>query len=271
MWATLATAATTLLAAHSSAAVHAAGVHPCRAGPHAGTATCVVGTKKPGLWLASANGDDKAAAHDGTRATARPRSRRTGARSSSSDSSPRPATRRSSRTTCARSGPARSTSAKHHEETADAPVWSADGRWIAFMREDRQGRNDYRFDIALVRPNGKGLHNVHKVSSLTNIPTLAWSRNGACVSVSVGRLRLRGGRDPERHLHRGRQPRPVPCRLSRRRRDVFVPESVAFSADGRLLYVMFPVSVNGKDAATGSTRSRWTAEPADPQIAKNAG
>ncbi|HEY6692067.1 MAG TPA: hypothetical protein VI006_04405 [Solirubrobacteraceae bacterium] len=40
--------------------------------------------------------------------------------------------------------------------------------------------------------------------------------------------------------------------------EIFIPESAAFGADGRRLYVTFPVTVNGKDAGTAPTRSRWT-------------
>jgi len=267
MWAALGTAATTLLAAHSSATFTPPDC--IRAVPaHTQNGDMVVGMKKPGLWLAAANGaikrrltstkDDIEAAFspDGRRIAFQRYKRNTG--------------HWAIFTYDLRTGRTRQVYVtKHRQELAEAPVWSADGRWIAFVRETDHGES-YRFDIALVHPNGKGLHNVHKVSSLTNIPTLAWSRNGACVAYQWGDFDFGAVAIQNVTFTEGVNLVPFDVDFPDGGR-VFVPESVAFSADGRLLYVMFPVSVNGKDV--GDRIYAITLDQPSPpiQIAKKAG
>ena len=266
MWATLATAATTLLTGQSAAFTPPDCMRPVPHGVRNGD--IVVGTKKPGLWLASANGAIKRQL-TGTKGDREATFSPDGRKIVFQRFKPK-AGHDAIFTLDLRNGRTRQIFVtKHREETAEAPVWSPDGRWIAFVRETDKG-DDYRFDIALVRPNGKGLHNVHKVSSLTNIPTLAWSRNGACVAYQWGDFDYGAVAIQNATFSEGVN--LVPFRVDfPDGANVFVPESVAFSADGRLLYVMFPVSVNGKDA--GDRIYAITLDQPSPpiQIAKNAG
>jgi len=244
MWAALGTAATTLLAAHSSATFTPPDC--IRAVPaNTQNGDMVVGIKKPGLWLASTSGAIKrqlTTNKGDIEATFSPDGRRIAFQRYKWNTG-----HAAIFTHDLRTGRTRQVYVtKHHQETADAPVWSADGRWIAFIRETDHGES-YRFDIALVRPNGRGLHNVHKVSSLTNIPTLAWSRNGACVAYQWGDFDYGAVAIQNADFTAGVNLLPFRVQFPDGSR-IFVPESVAFSADGRLLYVVFPVSVNGKDA-----------------------
>jgi Tol biopolymer transport system component len=266
MWATLATAATTLLAAHSSAAFTPPDC--IRAVPaHTQNGDMVVGTKKPGLWLASATGSIKRQlttqkgdyeAHfspDGRKIVFQ-RFKKTG--------------HWAIFTYDLRSGRTRQVYVtKQRSELAQAPVWSPDRRWIAFVRETDKG-DQWRFDIALVRPNGKGLHNVHRVSSLTNIPTLAWSRNGACFAYQWGDFGSGALAIQNHDFTAGVNLIPFDVVFPDGAK-IFVPESVAFSADGSLLYVMYPVSVNGKNAGDRIYAIRMD-QPALPiLIAKHSG
>jgi Tol biopolymer transport system component len=136
------------------------------------------------------------------------------------------------------------------ENAAERPVWTPDGRWIAFLRDTSSGSGDderYRTDVVMIRPDGTGAHAVHRVSSLTNIPTLAVSRNGRCFayqwgSFDEGALAIRNPDFSEGvNLIPFRVVMPDGARI-------FVPESVAFSADGRRLYVTYPIDVSGKSA-----------------------
>lgn len=148
-------------------------------------------------------------------------------------------------------------------DTAEAPLWSPDGRWIAFLHQVDKG-STFPTHIVLMRPNGKRRHEVWKVSNLTNIPTLAWSRNGRCMAYQwgdfdAGALALRNADDFDEGINL------VPHRVTMPDgAEIFVPESAAFSADGRRLYITYPISINGKDAGD-RTYSIAMDAPAPPE------
>jgi hypothetical protein len=138
------------------------------------------------------------------------------------------------------------TPAAREENFAQVPLWSPDGRWIAFLSEQSSGTGDderSRTDVVMVRPDGTGAHAVHRVSNLTTIPTLAQSANGRCFayqwgSFSTGFLAVGNLREGVNLIPFGAV---LPDGVG-----LFVPLSVAFGADGRQLFVSFPVSANGK-------------------------
>jgi Tol biopolymer transport system component len=264
MWAVIATAATTVLAAHSSAAFEPPDC--VRAVPHhTQNGDMVIATKKPGLWLAAANGAIK---------------RRLTNNKSDSHASFSPDAHKVVFQRYIKSGhyaiftydlrtgrTRRLFAAKRHDELVDQPLWSPDGRWIAFMHETIKG-DDYRTDVALVHPNGKALHDVHRVSHLTNIPTLAWSRNGACIAYQWGSFDQGALAIQNADFTEGVNLIPFGATFPDGA-EIFIPEDVAFSADGKLLYVTFPVTVSKKDSdRIYAIRMDTPAEPI--LVAKNA-
>jgi hypothetical protein len=99
----------------------------------------------------------------------------------------------------------------------------------------------------MIRPDGRRAHPVHRVSNLTSIPTLAQSRNGRCFAYQwgdfdQGALAIR---NPD--FREGVNLIPFNVVMPDGA-EIFVPESVAFGADGRRLYVTYPISVNRKSA-----------------------
>jgi len=136
------------------------------------------------------------------------------------------------------------------DNSAELPRWSRDGRWIAFLSETSSGTGaDYRYrtDVVMIRPDGTGAHPVHRVSSLTNIPTLAQSPNGRCFAYQWGSFERGALAIQNTGFSAGVNLIPFNAVMPDGA-EIFVPESVAFSADGRRLYVTYPVSVNGKSA-----------------------
>jgi dipeptidyl aminopeptidase/acylaminoacyl peptidase len=73
-------------------------------------------------------------------------------------------------------------------EQVDEVRWSPDGRRLAFQRT-RHLPNHPEMDVAVVRPNGRGLRSLYPEASQPNYPSpLAWSPNGKCIAFQVGDL-----------------------------------------------------------------------------------
>jgi dipeptidyl aminopeptidase/acylaminoacyl peptidase len=242
MWTSLVTAAAMLAGAHSPAFWPPDCVRAVPVGTHNGQLVVTVG-HKPGLWLASASGKVErrlTRGHDGE-ASFSPNGRKiVFAR----------VTRRGRWAIATRdlsTGRTRMIFTSARGDLTQAPLWSPDGRWIAFLHQVEHG-STAPTHIVLMRPNGKARHEVWKVSNLTNIPTLAWSRNGRCMAYQwgdfdTGAFAIRNAHDFSEGVNL------VPFNVVMPDgAEIFVPESAAFGADGRRLYVTFPVSVNGKDA-----------------------
>ena len=241
MWTPLVTAAALLAGAHSSAFLPPDCMRAVPAGTHNGQLVVTV-RRETGLWLASASGKVER--------------RLTRARDTEASFSPNGRkivfqrfTRRGRWASVTRdlsSGRTRTifTTARA-EDLAVAPLWSSDGRWIAFLHEVER-RSSFPTHIVLVHPNGKRRHAVWKVSNLTNIPTLAWSPNGRCIAYQWGdfgngAFAIKNAND----FREGVNLIPFGAVMPDGAK-IFVPESAAFGADGHRLYVTFPVSVNGK-------------------------
>jgi len=148
-------------------------------------------------------------------------------------------------------------------QLVEAPVWSDDGRWIAFLHDTSRGGN-FRTDIDLVRPNGSGRRAVHRVSDLTNVPTLAWSRNGECIAYQWGEFGNGALAIRNRDFSEGVNLLPFDATMPDGA-EAFIPESVAFGADGKLLYVMLPVTVDGEEF--DSIYAMHMDRPAPPELA----
>jgi dipeptidyl aminopeptidase/acylaminoacyl peptidase len=263
MWTALATAAATLLTAQSAAFVPPDCGRAVKAHTRNGDLV-VKPDHKRGLWLASANGHLKRQlTSDKTDIQAKfsPDGRRIAfARVKKG--------RWSVMTLDLKSGHVRRVFPGGADEITDGPTWSPDGRWIAFLHSQDESQ-DFRTDITLVRPNGKGAHAVHRVSELTQFPTLAWSRNGRCVAYQWGDFD-RGALAIQNHDFTAGV-NLVPFRVTfPDGAEIFVPELVNFSADGKRLYVMYPVTVNGK---SGDRIYAIPLDKPDPPIlvAKDAG
>ena len=152
MWATLATAATTLLTGQSAAFTPPDCMRPVPHGVRNGD--IVVGTKKPGLWLASANGAIKRQL-TGTKGDREATFSPDGRKIVFQRFKPK-AGHAAIFTLDLRNGRTRQIFVtKHREETAEAPVWSPDGRWIAFVRETDKG-DDYRSTSRWSAPTARG-------------------------------------------------------------------------------------------------------------------
>jgi hypothetical protein len=244
MWTPLVTAAVTLMGAHSSAFSPPDCVRAVPAGTHNGQMVVTAG-RKPGLWLAAASGK-----------VGRQLTRGLDAEASFSPNGRKIVFQRFTRrhrwaivTRDLSGGRTRTifTSADG-DHLAQAPLWSPDG-WIAFLSETSSGTSDsehFETHVVMIRPDGTRAHAVHRVSNLTNIPTLAQSRNGRCFAYQWGNFSE--GAFAVRNASFSAGFNLVPFNgLMPDGVFVFVPESAAFSADGRRLYVTFPIGANMKD------------------------
>jgi len=242
MWTPLVTAAVMLAGAQSSALLPPDCVRAVPAGTHNGHMVITAG-HKPGLWLASARGKVErrlTRGHDGE-ASFSPDGRKIVFQRFTRQHRWAIVTRGVS------GGRTRTifTSAPG-EDSATAPVWSPDGRSIAFL-SSTGGEEGYQTQVVMIRPNGTRAREVHRVSDLTNIPTLAQSRNGRCFAYQWGNFD-KGAlaiRNPD--FSEGVNLIPFNAVMPDGA-EIFVPESAAFGANGRRLYVTYPVTVNGKDA-----------------------
>ena len=72
-------------------------------------------------------------------------------------------------------------------ENAEEPVWSADGKSIAFMHSTGDDEH-YRIDVETMRSDGSERHPRSTRSAIWRppSPTLAWSHNGRCLAYEWG-------------------------------------------------------------------------------------
>jgi dipeptidyl aminopeptidase/acylaminoacyl peptidase len=262
MWTPLVAAAIMVSWGPGSAFLPPDCVRAVPAGTHNGQMVVTVG-RKTGLWLASARGDVRrrlTRGHDGE-ASFSPNGRKIVFTR---------VTRRGRWAIVTRdlsSDRTRAIFTSASGDTAEAPLWSPDGRWIAFLHQVDKG-STFPTHIVLMRPNGKRRHEVWKVSNLTNIPTLAWSRNGRCMAYQwgdfgSGAFAIRNADDFNEGVNLVPHGVTMPDGA-----EIFVPESAAFSADGRRLYVTYPISINGKDAGD-RTYAIAMDQPAPPEAVVN--
>jgi Tol biopolymer transport system component len=73
---------------------------------------------------------------------------------------------------------------EHEPLQGRAPVWSPDGRWIAF--ESDRGSPDGRYAVFLIRPDGTGLTQVTDYLLNANHPVFASNMRRLAVSVGIG-------------------------------------------------------------------------------------
>ena len=246
MWTSLVTAAVMLAGAQSSAFLPPDCVRAVPAGTDNGHMVVTAG-QKPGLWLASASGklgrrltrgrDGEASFSPDGRKIVFQRFTRGGrwaivTRDLSSSRT---------RTIFTSAG---------SDDSAEAPVWSPDGRSITFLSGTVSGTGDeerYQTHVVMIRPNGTRAREVHRVSDLTNIPTLAQSRNGRCFAYQWGDFDE--GALAIRNADFSEGVNLIPFNVVMPDgAQIFVPMSAAFGADGRRLYVTYPVTVNGESA-----------------------
>jgi hypothetical protein len=260
MWTPLVSAAAMLMGAHSSAFSPPDCVRAVPARTHNGQMVVTV-RHKPGLWLAGPSGkvgrqltrgrDGEASFSPNGRKIVFQRFTRRG--------------RAAILTRDVSAGRTRTIFTAGIGDLAQAPVWSPDG-WIAFLNETTSGTGDderSRTDVVLVRPDGTRARAVHRVSNLTNLPTLAVSPNGRCFAYQWGSFDEGALAIQNRDFSKGVN--LIPFRVVMPDgAQIFVPESVAFGADGRRLYVTYPVSVHGKSAGD-RVYSVAMNEPAPPE------
>jgi dipeptidyl aminopeptidase/acylaminoacyl peptidase len=264
LWTPLVTAAAVLAGSHGSAFLPPDCMRAVPAGTHNGQ--MVVGKRgKSGLWLATASGKVTrrlTSGHD-SEASFSPNGRKIVFQRFTRRNRWSIVTRELS------SGRTREIFTAAQGDDAQAPLWSSDGRWIAFLHQVDKG-STFPTHIVLMRPNGKGPHEVWKVSNLTSIPTLAWSRNGRCMAYQWGEfgsgaVAIRDADD----FNQGVNLVPFEVVMPDGAK-IFVPESAAFSADGRRLFVTYPISTGGKSAGD-RTYSIAMDRPAPPRAVVDQG
>jgi len=126
-----------------------------------------------------------------------------------------------------------------------APVWSADGKWVVFIRRAPADKNEMD-QIVLVHPDGMGRHAVYAVSVRSSIPTLAVSDNGRCVVYQWGEFGAGALAIRPFDFSDGFNLIPFGATMPDGA-EVFVPETAVFSPSGSLLYVAFPVTAGGDE------------------------
>jgi dipeptidyl aminopeptidase/acylaminoacyl peptidase len=137
-------------------------------------------------------------------------------------------------------------STDRHIESVKAPLWSADGKTIAFMHHTLDGDESW-IDVEMMRTDGSERHAVHRVSQhAAPVPTLAWSPNGRCIAYEWGGFS--GGAvavavpDFTELFNLVPFPTTMPDGVK-----VFAPFGAEFGADGRRLYVTYIESNQDSD------------------------